>query len=297
MKRLCFSKLNTSFILLCLIILCITACGEVQETSVPSENSEATVAIEDLSSAPTIDEPAVFSGEDTADDQGRIISTEEVLLFGNFEQDGNNANGAEPIEWIPVYETGDSFILVSRYCIESRPYQDNNNQTAWADSSLAAWLNNDFLSGTFSAQEQRMLLSRQSFGKSEEMEDVFGAVTILSAQEASLCFPSEPARIGECTAYAESRGIYVNQTKGGSPWFLRTPAMGSGIMYVRSEGDIDSNGTTADDGEIGIRPVICISKADIGSLEVKKPVSLDAAQVRDWVTFGSYEQDNNPAFP
>ena len=86
-----------------------------------------------------------------------------ITKLGRFEQDNNLQNGPEPIEWIAAaafLEKGEQHILlISKYCLDCRPYQDKKPFTAWKDSSLRRWLNDEFYNKAFSKPEREKMLA------------------------------------------------------------------------------------------------------------------------------------------
>jgi len=81
----------------------------------------------------------------------------DIILFGDYEQDGNNENGMEPIEWIVIDKNEKSVTLLSKYILEYLNYQDSADwsiATRWDVSTLRSFLNNDFLMTAFSEKEQ-----------------------------------------------------------------------------------------------------------------------------------------------
>lgn len=84
----------------------------------------------------------------------------DVINFGSFEQDGNEANGPEPIQWIVLERFDDRLLVLSADVLEARqynhvPFQD----VTWADSDLRAWMNGDFFASAFTPAQQGIIPS------------------------------------------------------------------------------------------------------------------------------------------
>ena len=45
-----------------------------------------------------------------------------TIEFGVYEQDNNVSDGKEPLEWIVLRKDGDRVFLISKYCIDYKPY-------------------------------------------------------------------------------------------------------------------------------------------------------------------------------
>ena len=50
------------------------------------------------------------------------VSVNDILTFGRYEQDGIRGNGAEDIEWLVLDVQGNKALLLSRYALDSQPY-------------------------------------------------------------------------------------------------------------------------------------------------------------------------------
>ena len=95
------------------------------------------------------------------DSTGEIVTESEVvtetqkdedyILFGNYEQDSNVENGSESIQWILLDDNGDSCLLLSRYILDYKDFNDTTiaKATSWGNSTLREWLNNDFINSAF----------------------------------------------------------------------------------------------------------------------------------------------------
>ena len=91
----------------------------------------------------------------------------EIVEFGRYEQDGNAENGPESIEWIVLRKEKDRTLLLSRYVIESMPYNDMNagdgiSLMFWPDCTLRAWLNGEFMDMAFTPQERARIAETEN---------------------------------------------------------------------------------------------------------------------------------------
>ena len=77
-----------------------------------------------------------------------------TALFGNYEQDGDLENGAEPIEWYIIEEKDNKYWLLSKYVLTGHRYDVSNSFVIWNDCELRNWLVNDFFFQIFSQDEQ-----------------------------------------------------------------------------------------------------------------------------------------------
>ena len=93
---------------------------------------------------------------------GQAGQTKEVYTFGRYEQDGDTANGAEPIEWLVLDRDSIRVLLISRYALDFQSYtsfyQPVEENACWKDCSLRGWLNDAFFNTAFTPEEQQKIV-------------------------------------------------------------------------------------------------------------------------------------------
>ena len=84
-----------------------------------------------------------------------------IVTFGRYEQDNNIANGLEEIEWIVLdYDENDhKALLLSRYGLDAKPFNEIIGNITWEKCSLRSWMNDEFLRSAFTAEEQAAILT------------------------------------------------------------------------------------------------------------------------------------------
>ena len=105
--------------------------------------------------------------ETIADSEGAALRVEEgdTVVFGSYEQDGDESNGTEPIQWLVLdVEDGaasgdDRILLISQYALAYCPYHYENEPVTWETCDLRAWLNGEFCAATFTPA-QRSYIAR-----------------------------------------------------------------------------------------------------------------------------------------
>ena len=98
---------------------------------------------------------AMALGFSSAFAESTFIWPGELVNFGHYEQDGNKGNGDEPIRWVVLdmdFADG-TIMLLSEKALEKLPFHTTSNGTAWGDSSLRKWLNDDFIRAAFTGEE------------------------------------------------------------------------------------------------------------------------------------------------
>lgn len=59
------------------------------------------------------------------------LSVGQTVSMGSYEQDGNTANGAEPISWIVLDVRGDKALLISQYCLDAAQFHSKQTAVTW----------------------------------------------------------------------------------------------------------------------------------------------------------------------
>ena len=91
------------------------------------------------------------------DDVMPHMNGEGYMVFGAYEQDGDESNGPEPIEWEILEENGNGIFLVSRYVLDVQPYNQERTDVTWESCTLRSWLNDEFLNKAFTEREQEQI--------------------------------------------------------------------------------------------------------------------------------------------
>ena len=78
----------------------------------------------------------------------------DTFMYGKYEQDGVDTNGAEDIEWRILSKEDGRMLVISEYILDMQKFDERAGGTTWENSQLRTWLNNDFLNGAFSASER-----------------------------------------------------------------------------------------------------------------------------------------------
>ena len=76
------------------------------------------------------------------------------VIFGSYEQDGNTGNGAEDIEWIILARTGDNALLLSKYGLDTKRYNEGYGDVTWGQSDIRSWLNGSFMDTAFTVRSR-----------------------------------------------------------------------------------------------------------------------------------------------
>ncbi len=225
-----------------------------------------------------------------AEEQPEVFHVDvgSLVTFGRYEQDGNPDNGPESIEWIALDIQNGKCLLLSRYCLDTKPYHFGSKNITWKDSSLRKWLNSDFLNNAFEPDEQKIISvtavnngKKQGYPKWKKTKggkNTKDRVFLLSCAEASQYLdvvfhsPFNPAACAEPTAYAVGKGAYCqsvheseNPETAYAWWWLRSPG------YVQNAAaGVGGTGTLLDTSvvweEACVRPALWVNLNELAGI-------------------------------
>ena len=178
----------------------------------------------------------------------------DIITFGHYEQDNNLDNGSEAIEWIVLdYDTEEKkVLLLSRYGLDAKRYHEHfANIIKWEECTLRNWLNEEFLTTAFTADEQEKILktnvdNSRSQGYSgwytDGGNDTEDQIFLLSYREVfEEYFKNNKSRTCQPTAYAIAQGSYIDYSSGNWRWLLRSPG-----DYPNRIAAVDIDGSRSD---------------------------------------------------
>ena len=186
----------------------------------------------------------------------------EYVLFGKYRQNAT-IDGTSPIEWQVLEIKSGKALLLSKYGLDSRVYNDQYGPITWENCTLRKWLNETFLNTAFTETEKRAIpkaLVDNSRSQGYNGYDTNGGNTtedwifLLSYAEANRYLgvtewddKNIKSRVSP-TAYAKLCGAYETRKKrtledeATGWWWLRSP--GGSQSYaarVRDCGALDDN--------------------------------------------------------
>ena len=237
------------------------------EAPAPTEETAAETTA--LTSEPTIEPTPAPTAAPTSESTATPVKKYPIgsmLTLGTYEQDNDRSNGAEAIEWIVLAQQDEQVMLISKYCLDCKPYNTTLKSVDWANCSLRKWLNDEFFSTAFTTEEQAQILTVTNENPSHDIaqtssgESTFDRVFILSRTEAEDLFDSVTARIAAPTAYARAKGAHFNtETRAGWWWLRTTSFLNDHVTYTTSLGGVSTDGREVNRTDAGVRPVIWIA--------------------------------------
>ena len=192
-----------------------------------------------------------------------------TVRFGLWEQDGDPSNGSEQIEWTVLAIEGNKALLISKYGLEAREFNDELNlyrTVTWSNSQLRAWLNDTFYHSAFSVDHRQLILTTEVTADRNPVfdvnpgQDTKDKVFLLSIDEANRYFDSDSARQCRATEYCSTKKMEMGDD-GSCYWWLRSPgAEPSCPSVVIADGSVFTNGfSCGHKPEIAVRPAMWIA--------------------------------------
>ncbi len=191
------------------------------------------------------------------------------LRKGNFEVgdtvDFGDYHGA--VEWLVLDKQDGKVLLISKYCLDAKPYNEKYEPVTWETCTLRQWLNGDFINETFSGAEKTLICDtylqnpdNPKWG-ADGGNDTTDKVFLLSIDEAEKYFANDEARKAKATDYAKVHEIYVSIVDDGiSRWLLRLPGRNSkSATFVYNDGSINDNGSSVNSSDYGVRPAMWVN--------------------------------------
>ena len=153
-----------------------------------------------------------------------LVDDMDTIKFGYYPKD--SLNDKAPIDWIllEVNYVKHKALLLSKYNLDYKCYNEEDKIVTWENSSLRQWLNNEFLEKAFNKDEKGMIIKVPIVNKGNYREEYFDEDTalitpgryidggndtedrifLLSSEEMNKYFPED--KIAEENKRASTRG-------------------------------------------------------------------------------------------
>ena len=232
----------------------------------------------------------------------------DTVSFGSYEQDNDSGNGKEKIEWLVLEVRDGKALLISRYALDTQPYNTEMIRVTWEKSTLRSWLNGEFFLAAFDQNEQKLISRTIVTAEANPQRDTYTGfdtkdkVFLLSINEVNTYLGSRSKQVCTPTAYAIAKGAfyamgYGENKSASARWWLRTPGMDSqSAAMINIIGELDSPGTDVNLTTVTVRPVVWVYLDPSNPEITAEPIPADEpspVNPGDRITFGKYEQDNN----
>ena len=147
----------------------------------------------------------------------------DYVEFGRYPQTAEGE--VRPVEWLVLARENNRSLVISRNGLDARRFGSSNN---WKKSEIRKWLNGEFYTGSFTAEEKARI-------KSFNQDNVF----LLSDEEAEKYFADDDARKCKPTSYAKAEGAF--EMDDCCYWWLRSSISNGGkrVYCVDCDGDVN----------------------------------------------------------
>lgn len=239
---------------------------------------------------------AAFAADETENASNYEIG--DIVTYGNYEQDGFYSNGEETIEWIVIARDRDNHaLLLSRYCLDALPYNEDGGDVTWEDSSIRAWLNGEFLESAFGGDPNGFICTAECKTKdgrsgTDGGENTTDRIFLLAVDEVTQYFPADTSRRAPVTEYAKEQGAEYDKN-GNGWWWLRTPGKTQNMAAgVHTAGGVNYDGRDVDRTDLCIRPALWLDLDVVTAYfsdSTKKTVDADKLMHSGYTAFGHLE--------
>lgn len=186
------------------------------------------------------------------------------FLYGEYEQDGKQENGKEPIEWALVEQDGGAYLLTTVYALEMMPYHTRPTDVTWETSSLRAWIKDTFIAESFTDDEKAIQTTKQ-----KDIGTDNDTVFLLSASDVAVLFEDENERLHQATVAVnpleienEDGTTSVVQNEETVYWWLRDGGdLGQLAQNVSPTGVVNTMGTLVSAEDRGVVLAVWVQPA------------------------------------
>lgn len=203
------------------------------------------------------------------------------VIFGAYEQDGDESNGKEPLEWLVLDRDGDRALLLSKYGIEAMQWEKDKELEVWEVDDLYWMMNRTIYEYAFSAKERAALIQvapieNEAIHFTNDRLLYKGYTFLLEtdtvlegkAQDETPFFQTEESRITIPTACAAQKGAWFD-TDGAftgvtAPWLLTVTGTTDGdfseveFARVMEDGSISFAEEEIKEAYVLIRPAVWV---------------------------------------
>ena len=206
-----------------------------------------------------------------------LVAEMDTVTFGSYPQSDISGNKKDPIEWLVLEKNDNEMLLLSKYILDFKCYNDEGKDVTWETCTLRKWLNDTFYNKAFSGKEKRRIMKSNVVNKDNSEcgtsggNDTNDYVYSLSIDECRQYFGNEDENYynkrlaTKGTEYAknvDNHGgkLWVSDASewygGNSDFWLRSSGDSQDYAAdVRPDGRVSTYGYGVDGGD-GLRPLL-----------------------------------------
>ena len=169
------------------------------------------------------------------------------VKFGSYWQ--NNAE-KEHLKWLVLDEKDGKTLLLSKYALDCKPFNQSCCNITWENCDLRKWLNSEFINNAFSKEEQQaIVITKNKTDFNIKTED---KIFLLSTEEALEYLPKKERKCRP-TPYAKQHNAWSSNDNFCLWWLRSLGDDKSSVSYVNDGGDVRNRGYYVYNALIAIR--------------------------------------------
>ena len=234
----------------------LVACGNGSATNLVSTGDEVKSNTEGATNT-SLESQAQTSTSVVDHTENTSVGQVDTVIFG---LDGDN----EPIEWIVLDKEDNKVLLLSKYLLEEKAYNDEYVDVTWETCTCRNWLNSEYINSIFSKDEQESIITTDVINNDNIHYRTSGG----GNTEDKLFLLS----IEEYNKYFNKSNQSVARYKNGSSsvCWLRSPGViQCAAAYVGNDGGSSDAGDFVSN-KYGVRPALWVSINALTKTEVKE---------------------------
>lgn len=217
------------------------------------------------------------------------------IKFGSYEQDNDLANGPEPIEWKILKQEEGRLLLMSRYGLDAKTYNETDEEVTWETCTLREWLNGAFFLEAFGEEEANLI--EPSYVETADNSEAYPVTVggnptgdqlfLLSEEEVEEFL--DGGRMVQPTEYAKAQSVYIGPNGNARVW-LRSPGYEqNGAQIITEEGKIEKRGDYVSIIRHAVCPAMWVTVTD--NIASQMEVGASNTEIGSTVVFGRYDYD------
>ena len=185
----------------------------------------------------------------------------ETIKFGNYWQ--SNDKNKEAIKWKVLAKENGKALLISKYALDCKPFNQNKCNITWEECTLRKWLNSEFINNAFSEEEQQAIVLTRNETNDVETED---KVFLLSIEEALEYLPKKKRKCRP-TPYAELHNAWYGDHNICCWWLRSSGYRQFYAAIVDCDGGVYNDGNYVSSGFNAVRVVMWVNDKVLNSVE------------------------------
>lgn len=151
-------KISYKILLVTLLILVSSCSGNKKQFK--NKTKSKNIKIEsDLGIKKKLKDTIDKAKEITVYDSNILIDNIKTVTFGEYPQGDMSGEVDDPIEWIVLEKKSDRALLLSKYVLDCKVFNETDEYVDWEKCSLREWLNTVFYYRAFSVDEQKLIVN------------------------------------------------------------------------------------------------------------------------------------------